>query len=60
METLKLNKQEQAAIERVARYYGSIGGRKSAAMFTPAQRKARARRAIKARWAKRKQEAAHA
>jgi len=43
--------------EQVLEYFrkqGAKGGRKAAKMFTPEQRRERARKAIAARWAKKK------
>lgn len=39
---------------KVAAVLGHYGGTKASARMTPAQRKARARKAAKARWGKRK------
>jgi hypothetical protein len=41
-------------VKEFFRKQGSIGGKKSRAMQTPAERKAQAKKAVAARWAKQK------
>ena len=49
-----MTKQLRKFYQQIGREGGLIGGRRTAANMTPEERTARARKAVAARWAKRK------